>query len=87
MASTMQARVVVLPEPAWPVTSTRPFLQSFTVMISGGMWNSSGFGRPKRMTRTTAARVPRCRNRFTRNRPMPLREQEKSSSIRLPSTQ
>ena len=40
-----------------------------------------------KMTRTTAAMLPRWRNRFTRKRPVPLSENEKSSSVALPFKQ
>ena len=80
MRSTMQASVVDLPAPAGPVTSTSPFCRSAVRSTSSGMPNSAGSGRPKGMTRTTAASDPRWRNTFARKRPTPGRANEKSRS-------
>ena len=49
-----------------------PFFICAARITSGGMCASSAVGRPKRMTRTTAAMLPRWRNRFTRKRPVPV---------------
>ena len=81
ISSMMQASVVDLPEPALPVTSAMPRFMAAMRITSLGMCISSAEGSPNRITRTTAARLPRWRNRFTRNRPTPGREKEKSSSV------
>ena len=71
--SMMQAWVVDLPLPAVPVTR---------IMSWAGMPRDSQLGMSKATTRTTAAREPRWRYVFTRNRARPGTEKEKSSSPR-----
>ena len=59
MALMRQASVVDLPLPAEPVTRTSPFISLAEASTSGGMFSFSGSGKPKRITRMTAARLPR----------------------------
>ena len=60
-ASTTQARVVDLPPPAGPVTSTMPRVMLAIFMTSSGMSTSRQSGMPKLTIRITAAREPLCR--------------------------
>ena len=80
MRSMMQASVVDLPEPAGPVTSTRPFCRPAVRRTASGMLKSLGSGRPNGITRMTADSEPRWRNTLARKRPMPGSAKEKSSS-------
>ena len=62
------ARVEDFPDPVGPVTSTMP-LRSVAISASvGGSFSSWSDGIFVGMTRSTAAKVPRCRKTLTRNR-------------------
>ena len=78
--SIIHARVVDLPEPAGPVTSTRPFLYSENSIILSGINKSSGFGMLKLITRITADKEPRCLYALILNLATPANANEKSSS-------
>ena len=67
----MAARVVDLPDPVGPVTSTRPFLMSATSRSTGGRLKSLHCGGRAGMTRMTMAWVPRCMKMLTRKRASP----------------
>ena len=72
------ARVEDFPDPVGPVTSTMP-LRSVAISASvGGSFSSWSDGIFVGMTRSTAAKVPRCRKTLTRNRARPGRANEKS---------
>ena len=81
MWSIIAARVVVLPEPVGPVTSTSPRFSSARRRTTGGSPSSSIGGMPGRMCRSTIATEPRWRNTFTRNRPTPFSAYAKSASL------
>ena len=76
----MQVSVVVLPEPAGPVTSTRPFDSRDRFSTASGISYSLGSGRPNGITRMIDEYEPRWRNTFARKRPTPAMANEKSSS-------
>ena len=80
MWSTIAARVVVLPDPVGPVTSTRPRCSSANLVTTGGKPSSeadSALGSTRRKTRPVE---PLWRKALQRNRPRPLAEREKSAS-------
>ena len=59
MRSIMQARVVLLPLPAGPVTRIMPFRFLVSSITRSGTPSSRGSGRPKATMRSVAATVPR----------------------------
>ena len=62
------ARLVDLPEPVGPVTSTIP-LRSFAISLSwDGIPSSSTVGILFGITRSTIEKLPRCENTLTRKR-------------------
>src|SRR5207245_4616912 len=69
--SMMAARVVDLPEPVVPVTSTKPRCSSQILLITGGRFSSSEVRIFVGMTRRTMPTFPRCWKTFTRKRPRP----------------
>src|SRR5262245_19589786 len=78
--STIDASVVDLPEPVGPVTriSPRGFLQRSE--ITGGRPNASNVFISYGIARNTAPTAPFWLKRLARNRDIPLRPNEKSSS-------
>jgi hypothetical protein len=72
--SIMAARVVVLPDPVGPVTSTRPRGFSARWAITGGRPSSAIDIAPSWTRRSTIPTDPRWRKALTRNRPTPGRE-------------
>ena len=78
--SIMAARVVDLPEPVGPVTSTRPRGFSHSLETTGGRPSWAKDLISKGMTRKTAATAPRWLKQLPRKRARPLRPKEKSSS-------
>ncbi len=70
--STSAARVVDLPDPVGPVTSTKPRGSDAKFPITGGMPSCSMLLISKGITRKAAPRALRWRNRFTRNRATPV---------------
>ena len=72
--SIMAARVVVLPEPVGPVTSTSPRGCSARWAITGGRPSSAIDIAPSWTRRSTIPTEPRWRKALTRNRPTPARE-------------
>ena len=80
ISSMMQAKVVLFPLPAGPVTRTRPlviFEISITFLGRLRVWKS---GSSNRTIRMIAAREPLWRITLARNRDKPLIAKEKSSS-------
>ncbi len=71
MRSTMAARVVDLPLPVVPVTSTSPRCSSQIVSMTLGRFSSSMLLILVGMTRSTMPTLPRCWKTFTRKRPSP----------------
>ncbi len=71
MWSIMAARVVVLPEPVGPVTSTRPRCSLDSRPTTSGRPSWSKLAADVRTRRKIMATEPRWRNTFTRNRPHP----------------
>ena len=74
----MAARVVDLPEPVGPVTSTIPFRSWAMSPSTGGMPSCSMVGILLGMTRMTTQNVPRCAKTFTRKRVRPESEYDRS---------
>ena len=68
---TIAAIVELLPDPAGPVTSTRPWSVDATVRRTAGRWSDSNDGTSKGMTRITIMNEERCRRMLTRKRPRP----------------
>ena len=71
MRSTMAARVVDLPLPVVPVTSTMPRDSWQILSITRGRISSSRVRILVGMTRSTMPTLPRCWKTFTRKRPRP----------------
>jgi hypothetical protein len=71
MWSIIAARVVVLPDPVGPVTSTIPRGSSASRVITAGRPSSAADIAPICTRRSTIPTVPRWRNAATRNRPTP----------------
>ena len=71
MRSTIAARVVDLPDPVTPVTSTRPRGISQICSTILGRYSSSRARILVGITRSTSPTLPRCWNTFTRKRPRP----------------
>ena len=71
MWSIIPARVVVLPEPVGPVTSTRPRGSMASALSTGGRPSSSSGMAPTLTRRKTMPAEPRERKALTRNRPRP----------------
>ena len=69
--STIAASVEVRPEPASPVTSTRPDCSSARRATPGGRPSASNPGAPGTTRRRTRPTNPRWRKALTRNRPSP----------------
>ena len=69
--SSSEARVVDLPEPVGPVTSTSPLVSWQSAWTSGVMPISSTVGIADGITRKTAIGPPRSRAAFPRNRASP----------------
>ncbi|MNT24696.1 hypothetical protein D3C72_1601850 [compost metagenome] len=80
MWSIIAARVVDLPEPVGPVTSTMPRGLWVSSWMIGGMFMSSSLGALELIVRRTAAKAPLLLNAFTRKRPRPTTPYEQSSS-------
>jgi hypothetical protein len=80
MDSISEARVVDLPEPVGPVTSTSPRGSSASLTTEGIRPISAGEGIFAGMTRSTAPTPLRCSWTFTRKRETPGRLSEVSSS-------
>ncbi len=81
MWSTMPDRVVVLPEPVGPVTSTRPRGSIARLASTAGSPSSCSGVAPTLTWRNTRPAEPRLRKALTRNRPTPVREYAKSASF------
>ena len=79
--SIIAAKVVDLPLPVGPVTSTRPRGRETRAAAAGGrpIWSSDGAD--SGMTRKTAPTEPFCMNRLPRKRASPSTPKEKSSSF------
>ena len=71
MWSIIAARLVDLPEPVVPVTSTSPRCSIAMFSITFGRCSDSMVFTPKGITRKTMPTEPRCWKTFTRNRPSP----------------
>ena len=71
MWSTIPARVVVLPEPVGPVTSTRPRGSSASELITAGTPRSASGIAPTETRRNTRPTDPRAWKALTRKRPSP----------------
>jgi hypothetical protein len=80
MWSIMAARVVVLPDPVGPVTSTIPRSSSARRVTIGGRPRSMADRAAGRTRRSTMAALPRCRKALPRKRPSPSIDNEKSAS-------
>ena len=69
--SSIAARVVDLPDPVGPVTSTSPRLRWPKVSTTGGIPRSSSGVIRHGISRITAPTASRCQNTLTRNRASP----------------
>ena len=67
----MPARVVDLPDPVGPVTSTSPRGSVASAETTAGRPSFSSGSAPIDTRRKTMPAEPRCRNALTRNRPSP----------------
>ncbi len=81
MRSMIAARVVDLPLPVGPVTSTKPRGSSASSATMGGKPRSSSPRISNGMARKAPATAPRCMNTFARKRDRPFTPKEKSSSL------
>src|SRR5947209_7562652 len=78
MRSMTAAKVVDLPDPVGPVTSTSPFLRPAISLRTPGSLKSSHCGGRGGMTRITMACEPRCMKTLTRKRAKPGALKERS---------
>src|SRR5450756_126974 len=81
MRSTIEASVVVLPEPVGPVTRTSPRGSRASSPTTSGSPSSASVWAPTDTRRNTSAHAPRARYAFTRKRPTPESEYAKSASL------
>ena len=84
--SSSAARVVDLPEPVAPVTSTSPCGSSTRLASEGGSCSSARLGISVRSGRRAAAIPPWCRNRFARTRTGSLPWLKAKSTLPAPSS-
>ena len=77
----MAARVVDLPQPVGPVTSTSPRGFSARSPQTSGRRSSSSVGIRSRTRRNASVMLPRWKAALTRKRPIPSDVKEKSSSF------
>ncbi len=73
MMSMIDARVVDLPDPVGPVTSTRPRGMNAKLLTCAGTPNFSSGRMSNGIMRMTEPMDSRCMNTLTRNRPRPGR--------------
>ena len=64
----MAARVVDLPQPVGPVTSTNPWASAASWAQTAGRPSSARVGTSRRMARSVNTTPPRCRETLTRKR-------------------